>query len=77
MNDNRKKKDQEMAHRMKLMGEERRSGKCPICQGLIPMARIYIHITAQCAGPAKRKGSNGPVSQSFIKNKAALLKVAA
>lgn len=56
-------KDKEMASRMKREGVERRSGKCPICQGLIPMARIYIHVTAQCKGPAVRKGSNGPASK--------------
>lgn len=34
MRDN--KKDQEMAARMKALGIERRSGRCPACHTLIP-----------------------------------------
>lgn len=58
-------KDKEMASRMKREGVERRSGQCCLCYQQIPLARIQIHLTAQCKGPARRKGSNGPASKEY------------
>lgn len=49
-------KDQEMAQRLKAIGEERRSGRCCICYQIVPLTHTYIHLTAHCQGP-RRKGS--------------------
>jgi hypothetical protein len=56
-----KQKDQEMAQRMKAAGEERRSGRCPICYNMIPNGLFeaqgnYIHLTARCPGPRRKGG---------------------
>lgn len=59
-NADRRAKDQEMASRMKQMGEERTSGICPMCYKSVyigppqqPAPGMSVHVLT-CTGPTKR-----------------------
>jgi hypothetical protein len=47
---NRSAKDKEMAARLKREGDERWTGRCPICYALIRCALMYQHISAHSRG---------------------------
>lgn len=70
----RREKDQNMAADMKARGEERRTGRCAICYGLIPNGLFnpsgWDNHLLKCPGP-RRKSISRPLGGSNNRRAAA------
>lgn len=49
-------KNQAMAARMKANGEERTTGKCPVCYQTVQNAKMQHHMGYECGRTAENRG---------------------